>query len=99
MWPTISITWPGQPATTTSASPAISTAAPRRPARWKTVSKYPELFAELIRRGWRNADLKKLAGENMLRTFGQAERVAGRLQRERPASTATIATLDGKKEK
>jgi membrane dipeptidase len=34
----------------------------------------------LVRRGWSDADLKKLAGENLLRVFGQAERVAARLQ-------------------
>ena len=51
------------------------------------VSTYPKLFAELIRRGWSDADLRKLAGENLLRAMGQAERVAARLQRERPAST------------
>lgn len=67
------------------------------PAGLEDVSKYPALFAELIRRGWSDADLKKLAGENMLRTFEQAERVAKRLQRERRPSTATIATLDGVK--
>lgn len=59
------------------------------------VSSYPRLFAELARRGWSDADLKKLAGENILRVFEQAERVAARLQRERAPSTATIATLDG----
>lgn len=67
------------------------------PVGLEDVSKYPDLFAELIRRGWSDADLKKLAGENMLRTFERAERVARRLQKERPPSTATIATLDGKK--
>src|SRR3954464_14088819 len=44
------------------------------------VSKYPALFAELARRGWSDADLKKLAGENLLRVFSQAEAVAKRLQ-------------------
>ena len=44
------------------------------------VSKYPALFAELARRGWSDADLKRLAGENLLRVFGQAEAVARRLQ-------------------
>jgi len=44
------------------------------------VSKYPALFAELARRGWSDADLKKLAGENLLRVFGEAEAVAKRLQ-------------------
>lgn len=46
------------------------------------VSKYPNLFAELARRGWSDADLRKLAGENLLRVFGQAEAVARRLQQQ-----------------
>ncbi len=58
------------------------------------VSKYPNLFAELARRGWSDDDLRKLAGENILRAFEAAERVAARLQRERPASTKTIGQLD-----
>jgi membrane dipeptidase len=40
------------------------------------VSMYPNLFAELIRRGWSDADLKLLAGENVLRALEQAEKVA-----------------------
>ncbi len=59
------------------------------------VSKYPALFAELIRRGWSDPDLKKLAGENVLRVLRAAETVAHRLQKERPPSTATIEALDG----
>ncbi|MCB9377598.1 MAG: membrane dipeptidase [Holophagales bacterium] len=59
------------------------------------VSKYPYLFAELIRRGWSDADLRKLAGENVLRVLRAAETVARRLQAERPPSTATIEALDG----
>jgi membrane dipeptidase len=48
------------------------------------VSKYPALFAELARRGWSDSDLKKLAGENLLRVFSQAEAVARRLQAASP---------------
>ncbi len=59
------------------------------------VSKFPELFAELIRRGWSDGDLRKLAGENLLRAFRQAEATSRRLQASRPASTATIGQLDG----
>ena len=59
------------------------------------VSKYPAVFAELARRGWSDADLRKLAGENVLRVLAQAEQVAKRLQRERPPSIATIEQLDG----
>ena len=46
------------------------------------VSTYPALFAELARRGWSDGDLRKLAGENFLRVFTQAEAVAKRLQRK-----------------
>jgi membrane dipeptidase len=59
------------------------------------VSTYPALFAELSRRGWGDEDLKKLAGENLLRAIRDAERTARRLQRERPPSTKTIEELDG----
>jgi membrane dipeptidase len=55
------------------------------------VSMYPNLFAELVRRGWSDRDLRKLAGENLLRAMEQAERVAQRLQAERPASTMKFA--------
>lgn len=54
------------------------------------VSMFPNLFAELIRRGWSDADLRKLAGENFLRVMAEAERVAAQLQRERPPSTAVF---------
>jgi membrane dipeptidase len=43
------------------------------------VSMYPNLFAELIRRGWSDRDLKRLAGENVLRAFEQAEKVSQRM--------------------
>ena len=58
------------------------------------VSTYPTLFAELSRRGWSEADLAKLAGENILRVMREAEAVARRLQRERGPSMATIEQLD-----
>jgi membrane dipeptidase len=58
------------------------------------VSKYPVLFASLVRRGWADADLKKLAGLNTLRVLRDAARVARRLQAVRPPSSATIEELD-----
>lgn len=45
------------------------------------VSMYPNLFAELIRRGWSDHDLKLLAGENLLRAMEQAEAVSRRLSK------------------
>ncbi len=44
------------------------------------VSKYPDLFAELLRRGYSKDDLKKIAGLNVLRVMRGAERVAKDLQ-------------------
>ncbi len=49
------------------------------------VASYPTLFAELIRRGWSDTDLKKLAGENVLRAFARTEAVAARLKKEATA--------------
>ncbi len=60
------------------------------------VSTFPALFAELARRGWTEDDLRKLAGENVLRVIETAEKVAARLQRSRSPSTKTIQDLDGK---
>jgi membrane dipeptidase len=54
------------------------------------VSTFPALFVELANRGWSDSDLRKLAGENVLRVMRDAEAVAARLQRDREASTRTI---------
>ena len=54
------------------------------------VSRFPFLLAELARRGWSDADLRKVAGENFIRVFTRAEAVSARLRRERGPSTATI---------
>lgn len=59
------------------------------------VARYPTLFLELSRRGWSEGDMRKLASENVLRAFTQAEEVARRLQGERAPSTRTIQELDG----
>ena len=66
------------------------------PAGIDDVSSFPVVFAELIKRGWTDADLKKLAGGNVLRVMRQAETVSERLQKVRPASTKTIQELDGR---
>ena len=61
------------------------------------VSKYPALFAELVHRGWSDDDMRKLAGENILRALAKAEEVSARFRRARPPSTKTIGQLDGVK--
>lgn len=67
------------------------------PVGLEDVSAFPRLLAELSRRGWSEEDLRKLAGENVLRVMTTAERVAARLRRERPPSTRTIEELDRKR--
>jgi membrane dipeptidase len=64
------------------------------PEGLEDVSRYPYLIAELVRRGWKDEDLKKLAGLNFVRAFAGAEKVAARLQKERPPSNATFEELD-----
>ena len=59
------------------------------PAGMNSVSGYPLLFAELIRRGWSDENLAKLAGGNVLRVMRQAEAVAASMKNEPPA----MATL------
>ena len=65
------------------------------PLGLENVGDYPALFAELLRRGWSDEEIKKLAGLNALRVLREAERVAQRLKMERPASDASIEELDG----
>src|SRR5687767_7366293 len=65
------------------------------PVGLEDVSTYPALLAELSRRGWSEADLRKLAGENLLRVLKRAEAVSARLKQQRAPSTKTIQELDG----
>jgi membrane dipeptidase len=51
------------------------------PEGMEDVTSYPALFAELIRRGWTDKELKMLAGENVLRVIEQAEKVAREMRR------------------
>jgi membrane dipeptidase len=66
------------------------------PVGLEDVSTFPNLFAELVRRGWSDEDLRKLAGQNLLRAMRQAEAVSARLSAARQPSTATIQQLDGR---
>ena len=53
---------------------------PDAPVGLEGVDRYPALLAELMRRGWSDADISKLAGENLLRALATAEQVSLRLQ-------------------
>jgi membrane dipeptidase len=46
------------------------------PAGLEDVAKFPDLLSELLRRGWSDEDVRKVAGLNALRVLRAAERVA-----------------------
>lgn len=54
------------------------------PEGLEDVSKYPDLFAELIRRGWTEKELRGLASKNFLRVWKKVEKVKEQLRNELP---------------
>jgi membrane dipeptidase len=54
------------------------------PTGLEDVSKYPNLIAELLRRGYDDEALAKICGENALRVLAQCERVARELAPRKP---------------
>ena len=56
------------------------------------VSTYPRLTAELLKRGYSDADIRKILGQNILRVMREAEKVSRRLQAERGPSVAVQAS-------
>jgi membrane dipeptidase len=56
------------------------------------VSMYPNLIAELLRRGYSDADVTKIMGQNLLRVMREVEKVSKRLQAERGPSTAMFSS-------
>jgi len=65
------------------------------PEGLEDVSTYPQLIAELLRRGWSDEDAMKVIGVNVLRVMKEAEMVAAQLKLERSPSAAQIEILDG----
>lgn len=66
---------------------------PDAPTGLEGVDRYPALLKELMRRGWSDRDIGKLAGENLLRVMAGAEQVGERLRASRAASTAISETV------
>jgi membrane dipeptidase len=59
----------------------------------ENVTRYPYLFAELLRRGYSDDDVLKIAGRNHLRAMRQMEKVAADLQKlEAPLITEGLKT-------
>lgn len=63
---------------------------PLLPEGLKDVSTYPDLFAELLFRGYSEDDLKKIAGLNALRVMRAVEQESARLRTLRPRASEAI---------
>lgn len=70
---------------------------PSVPVGLEDVSKYPDLFVELLRRGYTENDIRKIAGLNVLRVLKAAETVAAKLQKNTQPSDALIDEIDAAK--
>jgi membrane dipeptidase len=68
---------------------------PFTPDGLSDVSAYPNLIAELLGRGWSEADLAKLTWSNAVRVLRAAEDTARELSRTEAPSNAKIEQLDG----
>ena len=60
------------------------------PQGLEAVDKYPALLAELMRRGWSDTDVAKVAGGNILRVMAAAEQVSARLRASKTPSEAVF---------
>ena len=58
---------------------------PETPRGLEGVDKYPDLLIELMRRGWSDGDVAKLAGANVLRVMADCEHVAATLRAQQPS--------------
>jgi len=67
---------------------------PTLPLGLEDVTTYPDLFAELLARGYSDEDLRKIAGLNMLRVLRDAEEVSARLRSEREPSEVLITDFN-----
>lgn len=56
----------------------------RVPEGLEDVSKYPDLVAELLRRGWTDAEVKAALGDNLLRVFREVEKVRDSMSSVKP---------------
>lgn len=73
---------------------------PNTPKGLEDVSRFPRLFATLLQQGVSKEDCAKIAGGNLLRVWGEVDRVAAKMQREgvKPeeddVSTSSVEGLD-----
>ncbi len=68
---------------------------PTVPVGLEDASTFPDLFVELVRRGYSDDELKDMAGRSFLRVLRAAEAAARRLQTMAPPADDLIEELDG----
>jgi membrane dipeptidase len=64
------------------------------PVGLEDVSRYPALMEELLKRGYSDDDVSKVAGGNLLRVMYEVEAAAARVAGSRGPSEARIEDLD-----
>ncbi|XP_075432945.1 dipeptidase 1 [Ascaphus truei] len=57
---------------------------PRVPHGLEDVSKYPDLVAELLRRGWTQTEVEAALAKNLIRVFEEVEQVSRNMHTQRP---------------
>lgn len=65
------------------------------PVGLENVSRFPHLFAELVRRGFSERDLEKLSSSNMLRVLRRVETVGKALRKTRPPAHGRLEDYPG----
>ena len=70
---------------------------PSLPQGMKHVAELPNLTYELLRRGYSERDVRKVLGENFLRAFAEAERVAQRNSRGTISGAGSVRRLEATK--
>jgi membrane dipeptidase len=68
---------------------------PDAPVGLEGVDRYPALLEELMRCGWSDSDVAKVAGENVLRVLAAAERIGLRLRETVGPSEMTLPSSTG----
>jgi len=65
------------------------------PLGLEDVSRFPHLFAELVRRGFSERDLEKISSGNMLRVLRRIEKTGARLRKIRPPAIGRLEDHPG----
>ncbi len=65
------------------------------PVGLEDVSTFPDLIAELVRRGYPDEDIRKILGGNLLRALDRAEEVAAQMKRETGPYVGTLPSPYG----